>query len=200
MEYWNMGKIKKAGGLSIGDFFWHEGIRFKVDSFPTRTSVTGSNYNTKSGEAASCKISIAEIKTAPPLSEKERASFNEFIDQLMKDPYLTTGDIKQKIKYWCRFLWMDPKRVVKIMSKVTGLSVHEIMNSSKRDIAEIRFCCTYYFWIKGATQQDIADFFGKGNRCTIVHSIRQFSDRMSIGDKKLTKIYNAFIEELGKNC
>lgn len=194
-----MPKINKVGKLKIGDHFWDEGVKFEVTSFPTRTSVCGENENPTEGEPSSCKLSVSKIKTAPPLSKKERVSFIEFADAMLDDPYLSVDDVKKEMKRWWNFVRLDPVEIVKAMGRVTGFTYHQMMNSSEHIVAEARFCCCYYIWKKGGTQDDMARFFGKKNHSAITHGIRLFTEKIGIKDPRITRMYNAFIEELGKN-
>lgn len=195
-----MGKISKVGKLSIGDSFWDEGFEYQITSFPTRTSVCGDAVDLQSGQPGNVKLSISKIKTAPPFTGKEKYLLGELFDELLRDPFLCVTDIKKRMKEWVDILWMDPEGVIKTMSKTSGFTYNEILNSQERIVADARYCCFYYFWKKGATSTAIASFFGKCNHTTVLHGLKQFNDRISVKNDRIRIIYNVFTEELNKNA
>jgi hypothetical protein len=55
-------KILRSGNWSVGDIFTLGGVRYRIEFFPTKTSVVGQNINPKDGETIHLKVDVSKIK------------------------------------------------------------------------------------------------------------------------------------------
>ena len=187
-------EIKSIKKLKIGDPFWHEGIKYIVKKFPSRTMVCGENPEPKSGVPSEIKVAFKEIKRKEPLSDEEVTRiWNLMLAELQK-PGATIDDFMNFAKDYVDLMRHRPELVTEAAAEVYGVTVEEVRSGTrKRECVLARYMCFYYLGIKEAKLAAIGRFYSK-DHASVLTGGRRLMGFIDTGNKQLARDYEKFCE------
>jgi chromosomal replication initiation ATPase DnaA len=93
----------------------------------------------------------------------------------------------------------DYERAIEIVSQLVGASFEQLTSRRREDtLALARMIVAWWLCDEQEyTRHDISKVFCR-DRSTIYYYCRKFPELLGVGDKKATRLYDAFIDEINK--
>lgn len=133
------------------------------------------------------------------LTDTNQKELVSIIEKLANEETTTLKEVQQKISFYCRFGYLQPEKILSVMTKVSGFTTDQIKGDGREgSLPMVRFAIIHYLFQKGAADADIGIYFNNRVRGTIIYSRNTFKKLLTDKYSGATKLYDEFLEELKK--
>ena len=191
-----MSKINTLKGLSIGQPFWYDGVKYLTESFPDMKTVVGKNPEPRAGRPSSVKVLFTDIKRSGPMDEADRMHLLNMVISTLAEHTVTIDDFKELTDDYIKVLRFRPDILVKCAAEVTGITEEQVKARNRKDeVVLARDMCFYYLWMKGSTTIAIGKWFSM-SPYTVMHGRDNMIGWIDGGDKDIANQYDQFLERV----
>lgn len=167
--------IKSVHGLKIGQFFWHNGAKYKVESFSTRSTVVGKAMVLVAGLPSTVKFPIKDIKREEPMDLTQRALLKDYLEEILKESGVTLTEVRVWFDRYMVLYRHNPARIVRKAAIICGVEPTEIMSKSREEnVVMARAICFYHLVTLGVPLALISYYFSRSH-ATVINSRDQFT-------------------------